>query len=38
MKDAKLTWQISGVQEEFIIENTQLESGRCGCGESFYME
>ena len=38
LKEAKLTWQISGVQEEFIIENTQLESGRCGCGESFYME
>ena len=38
LKEAKLTWQINGVQEEFIIENTKLESGRCGCGESFYME
>ena len=35
LKEAKLTWQINGVQEEFIIENTKLESGRCGCGESF---
>lgn len=38
LQEAKLTWQINGVQEEFIIENTKLESGRCGCGESFYME
>ena len=38
LKEANLTWQINGVQEEFIIENTKLESGRCGCGESFYME
>ena len=38
LQEAKLTWQINGVQEEFIIDNTKLESGRCGCGESFYME
>ncbi|HAI38419.1 MAG TPA: hypothetical protein DCM40_09975 [Maribacter sp.] len=38
LQEAKLTWQINGVQEELLIENTKLESGRCGCGESFYME
>ena len=38
VKDATLEWQINGVQEEFVIQNERQESGRCGCGESFYME
>ena len=38
LKDATLEWQVHGVQEEFVIQNEQLESGRCGCGESFYMD
>ena len=38
LKDATLEWQVDGVQEEFVIQNEQLESGRCGCGESFYMD
>ena len=38
VKDATLEWQINGVQEEFVIQNEKQESGRCGCGESFYME
>jgi len=38
LKDATLEWQVNGVQEEFVIQNEQLESGRCGCGESFYMD
>ena len=38
LKDATLEWQVDGVQEEFVIQNEQLETGRCGCGESFYME
>jgi iron-sulfur cluster assembly protein len=38
LQDATLEWEINGVQEEFVIQNEQLETGRCGCGESFYME
>jgi len=38
VKDATLEWQVEGVQEEFVIRNEQTESGRCGCGESFYMD
>jgi len=38
VKDATLEWQVEGVQEEFVIRNEQIESGRCGCGESFYMD
>ena len=38
VKDATLEWQVRGLQEEFVIQNEQIESGRCGCGESFYME
>ena len=38
LKDATLEWEVEGVQEEFVIQNKQLETGRCGCGESFYME
>jgi len=38
VKDATLEWQVNGVQEEFVIQNEKQESGRCGCGESFYME
>ena len=36
LKDAKLDWTVNGLQEEFVITNNQ-ESGRCGCGESFYI-
>ena len=36
--EATLEWQIHGVQEEFVIQNENLEAGCCGCGESFYME
>ena len=36
LKDATLEWQVDGVNEEFTITNNQ-ESGRCGCGESFYI-
>jgi Fe-S cluster assembly iron-binding protein IscA len=38
LKSATLEWKIEGVQEEFVIQNAELETGRCGCGESFYME
>jgi len=38
LSDATLEWQVEGVQEEFVIRNEQTESGRCGCGESFYMD
>ena len=38
VKNATLEWQVEGVQEEFVIQNEQTESGRCGCGESFYMD
>tara|TARA_Y100000385_G_C13083702_1_gene635270 strand:- start:54 stop:365 length:312 start_codon:yes stop_codon:yes gene_type:complete len=38
VKDAELEWKVEGVQEEFVIENGGIETGRCGCGESFYME
>jgi Fe-S cluster assembly iron-binding protein IscA len=38
VKDAQLEWKVEGVQEEFVIENGGIETGRCGCGESFYME
>ena len=38
LKDATLAWEVHGVQEEFVIQNKQLEGGRCGCGESFYMD
>jgi iron-sulfur cluster assembly protein len=36
LKDAKLDWMVNGLNEEFTITNNQ-ESGRCGCGESFYI-
>ena len=36
LKDAKLDWVVSELQEMFEITNEQ-ESGRCGCGESFYI-
>ena len=36
LNDAKMDWVVSGLQEEFVITNNQ-ESGRCGCGESFYI-
>ena len=36
LKDAKLDWVVSQLQEMFEITNEQ-ESGRCGCGESFYI-
>ena len=36
LKDAKLDWVVSELQEMFEITNAQ-ESGRCGCGESFYI-
>ena len=36
LKDAKLDWVVNGLNEEFEITNNQ-ESGRCGCGESFYI-
>ena len=35
LQDATLAWQVNGVQEEFVIQNEELETGRCGCGESF---
>ena len=38
LQDATLEWQVNGVQEEFVIQNEKLESGRCGCGESFYTD
>jgi Fe-S cluster assembly iron-binding protein IscA len=38
LQDATLEWQINGIQQEFVIQNETLEAGRCGCGESFYME
>lgn len=38
LENATLEWQINGVQEEFIIQNEQTEAGRCGCGESFYIQ
>ena len=37
LRDAELDWQINGLNEEFVITNNQ-ESGRCGCGESFYIQ
>ena len=36
LDDAKLDWVVNGLNEEFQITNNQ-ESGRCGCGESFYI-
>ena len=36
LTDAKLDWVVNGLNEEFVITNNQ-ESGRCGCGESFYI-
>ena len=36
LKDAKMDWVVNELQEEFVITNDQ-ESGRCGCGESFYI-
>ena len=36
LNDAKMDWVVNGLQEEFVITNNQ-ESGRCGCGESFYI-
>ena len=37
LTDAKLDWVVNGLNEEFVITNNQ-ESGRCGCGESFYIQ
>ena len=34
--DAKLDWVVSELNEMFEITNAK-ESGRCGCGESFYI-
>ena len=34
LKDAKLDWVVSELQEMFEVTN-ERESGRCGCGESF---
>ena len=34
--DAKLDWVVSELNEMFQITNAK-ESGRCGCGESFYI-
>ena len=36
LTDAELDWVVNGLNEEFVITNNQ-ESGRCGCGESFYI-
>ena len=36
LEDAELDWVVNGLNEEFQITNNQ-ESGRCGCGESFYL-
>ena len=36
LTDATLDWVVNGLNEEFVITNNQ-ESGRCGCGESFYL-
>ena len=36
LTDAKLDWVVNGLNEEFVITNNQ-DSGRCGCGESFYL-
>ena len=36
LKDAKLDWVVSELNEMFEITNAK-ESGRCGCGESFYI-
>ena len=38
LNQATLGWEIDGVQAEFVILNNTQESGRCGCGESFYMD
>ena len=37
LKDATLEWQVEGLQEEFVVQNKEIETGRCGCGESFYI-
>jgi len=36
LKDAKLDWVVSKLSEMFEVTNNK-ESGRCGCGESFYI-
>ena len=38
LKDATLEWQVEGLQEEFVIQNKEIETDRCGCGESFYIQ
>ena len=38
LKDATLEWQVEGLQEEFVVQNKEIETGRCGCGESFYIQ
>ena len=36
LEDAKMDWVVNGLNQEFRITNNK-ESGRCGCGESFYI-
>jgi len=36
LEDAKMDWVVDKLNEEFRITNNK-ESGRCGCGESFYI-
>jgi iron-sulfur cluster assembly accessory protein len=36
LEDAEMDWVVTGLNEEFRITNNK-ESGRCGCGESFYI-
>jgi len=36
LEDAKMDWVVDGLNQEFRITNNK-ESGRCGCGESFYI-
>ena len=36
LQDAVLDWKEDKLTQEFVVENLG-ESGRCGCGESFYL-
>ena len=36
LEDAEMDWVVDKLNEEFRITNKK-ESGRCGCGESFYI-
>lgn len=36
LDDAQMDWVVDKLNEEFRITNNK-ESGRCGCGESFYI-